>query len=130
MKRFITMTILALSLSISLAGNSSAEETKTKAEFKGIFKGSYRESYPQASVTKRYLITNASYSNKKRKVGDEDTVLKMSEKMLNDFILKSAERCQSRYFVIEEVATSLGYHPNGSLLVVLDANVVCFNTDK
>lgn len=130
MRLLLMMIILALSIPAVFVESSAAEETVAKPQFMGIFKGSYRDSYPQAIVVKRFLIANGAYSKKKRTTGDEVIVQKMSEKVLNEFISKGSANCKSQYFVIEEVSTQVGYHPKGPLLLLLDANVVCFNTSE
>lgn len=128
MQQILTMMIFALFVSIAFPCSSTAEETGAKPRFMGVFKGSYRDSYPQAVVVKRFLITNGAYAVKVPAIGDEDTIQKMSDKVLNDFIQKGSRSCTSHYYVIEEVSTGLNYHPDGSLLLHSDANVVCFNT--
>jgi hypothetical protein len=97
----------------------------------GIFKGSYRDTFPQAVVVKRFLINNGVFTVNSKAIGDAETIQRMSEKLMNDFISKGSESCKSQqYYVIEEVAVQLGYHPDGSHLLHADANVVCFNMIK
>jgi len=131
MRRLLMIMIIVLSVPITFAGSTAAEETGGKPKFMGIFKGSYRESFPQAIVVKRFLINNGTFAVNSKTIGDAETIQKMSEKIMSDFISKGSESCKSQqYYVIEEVATALNYHPDGSHLLHSDANVVCFNTNK
>ncbi len=123
--------IFALAISTVYVGSSSAEEKSEKAQFMGIFKGSYKISFPQAIVVKRFLINNGVFAKNSAAIGDAETIQKMSDMMMKYFIAKGAESCKGQqYYVIEEVATALNYHPDGSHLLHSDANIVCFNTNE
>ena len=123
--------ILAVAITIPFAGSSAAEEAVTKAKFLGIFKGNYRDTYPLAVVVKRFLINNAVFTVNSKTIADAQTIQSMSEKLMAEFISKGAESCKAQqYYVIEEVAVQLNYHPDGSHLLHADANVVCFNMIK
>jgi hypothetical protein len=125
------MMTFALSITIPSVGSSAGEETATQSKFMGIFKGSFRDSFPQAVVVKRFLINNGAFTANSKSIGDADTIQKMSDKIMKDFISKGSESCKSQqYYVIEEVATQLNYHPDGSHLLHSDANIVCFNIVK
>jgi hypothetical protein len=125
------MIIFALSITIPSAGSYAAEETASKTKFMGIFKGSFHNSFPQAVVVKRFLINNGVFAINSKTIGDAETIQRMSDKIMNDFISKGSESCKSQhYYVIEEVNTQLNYHPDGSHLLHADANVVCFNMVK
>lgn len=131
MRRWLAIMIFTLSISAACVGSSVAEETGSKPKFMGVFKGSYHYSYPQAIVVKRFLINNGAFTANSKTIGDAETIQKMSDKVINDFVSKGSESCKlQQYYVIEEVATQLSYHPDGSHLLHSDANVVCFNTIK
>jgi hypothetical protein len=123
--------MIALSLSMAFAGSSAAEGSSAKPRFMGIFKGSYRYSFPQAVVVKRFLVNNGVFAKNAVAIGDAETIQKMSDKIMKDFISKGFESCTAQqYYVIEEVNTVLNYHPDGSHLLHSDANIVCFNTNE
>lgn len=130
MRLLLTRIIFTLSICTAFTGISAAEETVGKPKFMGVFKGSFMGSYPEALVVKRFLISNGAYAKKKRTIDEENTVQKMSTRILNDFISKGSQNCKSQYYLIEEVSTALAYNQKGALLVNMDANVVCFNSDK
>ncbi|MDD5286518.1 MAG: hypothetical protein PHD54_11720 [Desulfuromonadaceae bacterium] len=131
MQRWLKIMIIALSITIPFTGSSTAEEAATKSKFMGIFKGSYQSTYPQAVVVKRFLINNAVFTVNSKTIADAQTIQSMSEKLMTEFISKGSESCKAQqYYVIEEVAVQLNYHPDGSHLLHADANVVCFNMIK
>lgn len=131
MRRWLTMMIFVLTMAVPFVSRAAAEETVTKARFMGIFKGSYRDTYPQAVIVKRFLINNAVFTVNSKAIADAETIQRMSEKLMADFIFKGSESCKAQsYYVIEEVAVQLNYHPDGSHLLHADANVVCFNMLK
>jgi hypothetical protein len=125
------MMIIALSTTIPTVESFAVEETAPMTKFMGVFKGGFRDSYPKAIVVKRFLINNGAFAVNSKIIGDAETIQKMTDKVINDFISKGSESCKSvQYFVIEEIATQLSYHPDGSHLLHSDANVVCFNMVK
>ena len=131
MRQWLTMIIFVLTIAVPLAARAAAEEVVTKTRFMGIFKGSYHDSHPQAVIVKRFLINNAVFAVNTKSIADAETIQKMSEKLMTDFISKGSESCKAQpYYVIEEVAVQLNYHPDGSHLLHADANVVCFNMLK
>jgi len=122
--------VFTLSICTAFTGIAAAEETVGKPKFMGVFKGSFIGSYPEALVVKRFLISNDAFAKKKRTSGEENMVQKMSAKILADFISKGSDNCKSQYYLLEEVSTALAYNQKGALLVNMDANIVCFNSDK